>query len=91
VYLVHAGEQAAAWAWRVARDLRGKNFSVVMHAGGGSFKSQMKKADGSGARFAAIIGDNEAADKKMSLKPLRQEAEQAIVNIEEAADILQRK
>ena len=91
VYLVHAGEQAAAWAWQVARDLREKNVSVLMHAGGGSFKSQMKKADGSGARFAAIIGDNEAANRKMSLKPLRMEAEQAIVNIDEAADILQRK
>lgn len=88
VYLVHAGEQAAAWAWQVARGLREKKVSVLMHAGGGSFKSQMKKADGSGARFAAIIGDNEAAEKKLSLKPLREEAEQAVVSIDEAADIL---
>lgn len=90
VYLVHAGEQAAAWAWQVARGLREKNVSVLMHAGGGSFKSQMKKADGSGARFAAIIGDNEAADKKLSLKPLREEAEQAVVGIDEAVDILRK-
>jgi histidyl-tRNA synthetase len=90
VYLVHAGEQAAAWAWLVARGLREKNFSVVMHAGGGSFKSQMKKADGSGARFAAIIGDNEAADKKLSLKPLREEAEQAVVSVDEAVNILRK-
>lgn len=90
VYLVHAGEQAAAWAWQVARGLREKNFSVVMHAGGGGFKSQMKKADGSGARFAAIVGDDEAAEMKLSLKPLREEAEQAIVNLDEAADILRK-
>ncbi len=90
VYLVHAGEQAAAWAWLVARGLREKKFSVVMHAGGGSFKSQMKKADGSGARFAAIIGDNEAADKKLSLKPLREEAEQAVVSVDEAVNILRK-
>jgi histidyl-tRNA synthetase len=90
VYLVHAGEQAAAWAWLVARGLREKQLAVVMHAGGGSFKSQMKKADGSGARYAAIIGDNEAADGKLSLKPLRDAAEQAVVTIDEAADILQK-
>jgi histidyl-tRNA synthetase len=88
VYLVHAGEQATAWAWQVARGLRERRVSVAMHAGGGSFKSQMKKADGSGARFAAIIGDNEAAERKLSLKPLREEAEQAIVNLDEATDIL---
>jgi len=90
VYLVHAGEQASSWAWQVARGLREKKLSVVMHAGGGSFKSQMKKADGSGARFAAIIGDNEAAEKKLSLKPLREEAEQVVVSIDEAADILRK-
>ncbi|NWG39441.1 MAG: histidine--tRNA ligase [Hydrogenophilaceae bacterium] len=90
VYLVYAGDKATSWAWQVARALREKNLSVVMHAGGGSFKSQMKKADGSGARFAAIIGDNEAADGKLSLKPLREEAEQAVVSIDEAADILRK-
>ena len=88
VYLVHAGEQAAAWAWQVARGLREKNLSVVMHAGGGSFKSQMKKADASGARFAVILGDNEASTRTMSLKPLRDVAEQTVVNMDEAADIL---
>ncbi len=88
VYLVHAGDQASAWAWQVARRLRERKLSVLMHAGGGSFKSQMKKADGSGARFAAIIGDNEAAARKLNLKPLRDVAEQAMVDVDEAADIL---
>jgi histidyl-tRNA synthetase len=87
-YLVHAGEAAQAWAWQVARGLREKGAAVVMHTGGGSFKSQMKKADASGARFAVIIGDNEAAEKKLVLKPLRDAAEQATLNLEEAADIL---
>jgi histidyl-tRNA synthetase len=91
VYLVHAGEQATEWAWQVARGLRDRRVSVAMHAGGGSFKSQMKKADGSGARFAAIVGDNEAAERKLSLKPLREEAEQAMLNLDEATDILLRK
>jgi histidyl-tRNA synthetase len=59
-----------------------------MHAGGGSFKSQMKKADASGARYAVVIGDNEAADAKLVLKPLREAAEQASLSLDEAADIL---
>ena len=91
VYLVHAGEAAAAWAWQVARSLRGQDIAVAMHAGGGSFKSQMKKADASGARYAVVIGDNEAADGKLVLKPLREASEQATLNIDEAADILRNK
>ncbi len=90
VYLVHAGEAAAAWAWQVARSLREQNIAVVMHAGGGSFKSQMKKADASGARHAVVIGDNEAAEGKLVLKPLREASEQATLSIDEAADILLR-
>lgn len=89
-YLVHAGESAQAWAWQVARKLREKGIAVVMHAGGGSFKSQMKKADASGARFALIIGDNEAAQTKVALKPLREASEQAVLSVDEAADILLR-
>ena len=42
-------------------DLRDAGLSVVLHCGGGSFKSQMKRADASGARYAVIIGDDEAA------------------------------
>jgi histidyl-tRNA synthetase len=91
VYLVHAGEAAAAWAWQVARSLRGEGISVAMHAGGGSFKSQMKKADASGANYAVVIGDNEAAEKKLVLKPLREATDQATLSIDEAADILRNK
>ena len=87
-YLVHAGEAATAWAWQVARSLREAGVNVVMHAGGGSFKSQMKKADASGARVALIVGDNEAAEQKLALKPLRDAAEQAVLNVAEATQIL---
>ena len=44
-----------------AEMLRDAGHAVVVNAGGGSFKSQMKKADASGARYALIIGDDEAA------------------------------
>jgi histidyl-tRNA synthetase len=49
---------------------------VVLHAGGGSFKSQMKKADRSGARYAAILGDDEALAGEISIKPLLSTGEQ---------------
>ena len=87
-YLVHAGEAAAVWAWQVSRKLRGQGIAVAMHAGGGSFKSQMKKADASGARYAVVIGDNEAAENRLVLKPLREASEQASLGVDEAVDIL---
>ena len=49
---------------------------IVQHAGGGSFKSQMKKADKSGARVALIWGEDEVAAGTVTLKHLRQRAEQ---------------
>jgi histidyl-tRNA synthetase len=72
VYLVHQGEAAACFAWEVAEQLRDAGLRVLFHCGGGSFKSQMKKADASGARFAVIVGDHEAAAGRASLKPLRE-------------------
>ena len=76
IYLVNVGELAEQKAFGMAETLRSSGLSVVLHAGGGSFKSQMKKADRSGARFAAILGDDEAALSEISLKPLLQAGEQ---------------
>jgi len=76
VYLVNQGEQAARSAFRAAEALRDAGFSVVQHCGGGSFKSQMKKADASGAPVAVIVGDDEARAGEAGIKPLREEHEQ---------------
>ena len=73
VYLVHQGEDAARLAFRVAEGLRDQGLNVLFHCGGGSFKSQMKKADASGAAFAVVIGDDEAATGEAQLKALREE------------------
>ncbi|MCB1907387.1 MAG: histidine--tRNA ligase [Rhodocyclaceae bacterium] len=70
-YLVHVGDAAGRLAFRVAEALRGAGLDVLMHCGGGSFKSQMKKADASGAEIALLIGEDEAAAGEVSLKPLR--------------------
>ncbi|PKO87936.1 MAG: histidine--tRNA ligase [Betaproteobacteria bacterium HGW-Betaproteobacteria-10] len=72
VYFVHQGEAASRLAFRVAEGLRDQGINVLLHCGGGSFKSQMKKADGSGAAFAVIIGDDEALTGEAQLKSLRQ-------------------
>ncbi len=72
VYVVHQGEAAQRMAFRVAEELRGNGFSVVLHCGGGGFKSQLKRADGSGALLAAIIGEDEAAADQVTIKPLRE-------------------
>jgi histidyl-tRNA synthetase len=58
-------------------------------SGAGSFKSQMKKADGSGAAFAVIIGDDEIANATAAVKPLREQgAEQANVPFDSVVDYL---
>jgi histidyl-tRNA synthetase len=82
VYVVHQGEQAQNLAWRVAEDLRDGGLKVLLHCGGGSFKSQMKKADSSAAICAVVIGDDEVAANAVMLKPLRGGAEQQRVGLE---------
>ena len=72
VYLIHQGEAAADLAIRVAESLRDTGLNVVYHCGGGSFKSQMKRADHSGAPLAVIIGDDEVAQGEVTVKAMRQ-------------------
>ena len=82
-FVVHAGEAASLEAWRLGERVRDAGHACVL-GGGGSFKSQMKKADASGARFAIILGDDEIAAGKLTLKPLRGGGEQQLVTPEEA-------
>ncbi|HLS85809.1 MAG TPA: histidine--tRNA ligase [Burkholderiales bacterium] len=88
IYLVHQGEGADTYAFLLAEALRAQGASVVLHAGGGSFKSQMKKADASGARFALIVGENEVKAGEVAFKYLREEAEQVSVKRERLAEFL---
>ncbi|HEX7455659.1 MAG TPA: histidine--tRNA ligase [Gallionella sp.] len=71
VYVVHQGELAGRLASQVAEQLRDGDLRVVLHCGGGSFKSQMKKADASGACVAVVIGDDEAQMNEVSVKPMQ--------------------
>jgi histidyl-tRNA synthetase len=95
VYMVHQGEQAQLQAFVLAERIRDAGLDVVLHcatpAGAGSFKSQMKKADGSGAAFAVILGDDEIANNVAAVKSMRGEAgaqQQASVPFDEVVDYL---
>ena len=70
-YVVHQGELASRLASIVAEQLRDDRLRVLLHCGGGSFKSQMKKADASGAAVAVVIGDDEAQANEVSVKPMQ--------------------
>jgi histidyl-tRNA synthetase len=78
VYLVLAGTAAEALGLGLAEQLRDAlpGLKVEANCGGGSFKSQMKRADRSGARYAVIVGDDEAARQAAALKSLRDESGQ---------------
>lgn len=71
VYLVSSGEGTMAAALHTAEALRSRGISVVMHAGGGSFKSQFRRAGASGAALALVIGEDELKAGEATLKWLR--------------------
>src|SRR5690554_553567 len=78
VYLVTLGTETQQPAIRLAEQLRDAlpGIRLVVHCGGGSFKSQFKKADKSGALYALILGEEEAAAGQVGFKPLRGDGEQ---------------
>lgn len=77
-YICAFGEPAELAALALAERLRDTlpGLRLLVNAGGGSFKSQFKKADKSGARFALILGDDELAGRVVGCKPLRDDSEQ---------------
>ena len=78
VYFCAFGEAAELQALMLAEQLRDRlpGLRLQMNAGAGSFKSQFKKADKSGALFALILGEDELAQQVVGLKPLRDNGEQ---------------
>ncbi len=76
VFVVNIGAAAEKMAVQVAELLRNLGKSVIVHPASGSFKSQMKKADKSGARYAVIIGEDEVVANEVLIKPLLVRGEQ---------------
>jgi histidyl-tRNA synthetase len=81
LYLCAFGEPAELAALTLAERLRDAmpGLRLVVNAGAGSFKSQFKKADKSGARFALILGEDELATRVVGCKPLRDDSEQQTI------------
>jgi histidyl-tRNA synthetase len=91
-YLIMVGEHASTQGFRIAEQLRNAvpQLRLVMNCGGGSFKSQFKRADKSGALVSLVLGEDEIKHSKISIKPLREEGEQVLLDMEQAAQYLQR-
>ncbi|NEX19592.1 histidine--tRNA ligase [Thiorhodococcus mannitoliphagus] len=89
-YFVAVGDKAQAAAPRLTEQLRDAlpGLRLLTHCGGGSFKSQFKKADKSGARFALILGEDELARQVIGVKHLREDQEQRELAIDDLAAYL---
>ncbi|HRD68663.1 MAG TPA: histidine--tRNA ligase [Legionella sp.] len=83
LFIIAVNAEALIAGLIMAERIRDMNPSieVMTNTAGGSFKSQFKKADKSGARLALILGDDEIANQKVSVKDLRKEAEQFTVEL----------
>ena len=92
-YLVRVGAEAERFGAVLAESLRRRfpQLRLVVHCGGGSFKSQFKKADRSGARYALIVGDEEAACGRVALKPLREAGEQRTLTEAELSEFIENR
>ena len=90
VYVTAMGDGVLAPALVLAEKLRAAlpGRVIVSHCGGGSFKSQMKKADRSGAKYTVILGENEIANGTAGLKPMRADEPQAEIAQDELASAL---
>ena len=92
VYMIGIGDENLAPAMAVAEALRADaGINVQLHCGGGSFKSQMKKADRSGAHLAVLMGSEEREAGEVAVKPLRSAAEQIRLPIENLAQSLKQR
>ncbi len=89
-YLVAVGAAAQAQAPLIAERLRdlAPGLRLLTHCGGGSFKSQFKRADKSGARYALVLGDGELERGAIGVKPLRDDSGQCDMDLAQAAAFL---
>jgi histidyl-tRNA synthetase len=90
IYMIHAGGPTLELTLVLAERLRSAGIDVLMHASSdglpASFKSQMKKADASGALYAVIIGEDELNEQFAQIKDLRQTGSQNKVAFEDVLD-----
>jgi len=90
LYLLLQGESSTRKGLVLAERLRDQNpgLNILSNCGGGSFKSQMKKADKSGATIALILGENEIAEATVTVKFLREQKQQQTISQSELNEFL---
>jgi histidyl-tRNA synthetase len=90
IYLLLQGESSSRKGLLLAETLRNEcpGLSVMSNCGGGSFKSQMKKADKSGALIAVILGENEITENTVTVKFLREQKQQQTINQSDISEFL---
>jgi histidyl-tRNA synthetase len=90
VYMVAVGDGTAAQALLLAEQLRAElpGVAVEVNCGGGSYKSQFKRADKSGAAVALILGEQEIDARQIGFKPLRADQEQTSISWDKAAEAI---
>lgn len=91
VYMIRVGEKAEQEGLRFAELIRDSipGLKLQVNCGGGSFKSQFKKADKTGAEYALIVGDDEVARGEIGVKSLRHEQEQQTLTQQQTLEFLQ--
>jgi histidyl-tRNA synthetase len=91
IFIVSMGEKADIEALKIAEQLRDAmpSVKVLINCGGGSFKSQFKKADKSGASLAIVLGEDELQQAQAAVKPLRAgQGEQEMVALDELVNTI---
>jgi histidyl-tRNA synthetase len=93
VYIVAVADAALARGFEIAEMLRDElpALQLELNLGGGSFKSQLKRADKSGARLALILGEEEVAQNVAGLKPLRSDEDQSNVAVNALPAVLRER
>ncbi|HYA65888.1 MAG TPA: histidine--tRNA ligase, partial [Burkholderiaceae bacterium] len=87
VYVLHQGGETFDAALRVAERLRDAGLDVILHADTASLKSQMRKADASGAEYAVIVGVEESAESTATVKALRPADQRAAFAVQERISV----
>ncbi len=90
VYIAAMGDAASIQAPVIAQNLRQQvpGLRVMVHAGGGNFKKQLKRADKSDAEIALILGEDELANGTVTVKHLREQKEQQTLSLDAVSQLL---
>ena len=88
-YVIVLGEQVTRYAFHVCEQIRMElpEFTIQMNCGGGSIKSQMKRADRANARLAIIIGDEELSNQRITIKDLQNDVPQITYGLDQLSTL----